>query len=260
MHQFDPNENPYVDDLLRLLASGRGRFSRAQIRALAHVYISRLYGVDTGGFLEGVRTQSDEPVRCSVRVLLDGDVLSIPQAVRWMELKQRYESAPDRTRLVVVHASTEGVTELFSGRRRELAPYLRDLAVALRRDSYVFLPTLIRDAAMSGAQALADDEGGRVLPLDGAAARNAYWRDDGDEDTGAWEHHGYDLPPADTGDGSGRDGSGGGSGRGGDGEGPPGGDDRGGPGAGRGGVMEVLDHPVLFSADPQLLADILEDL
>ncbi|QKW56360.1 hypothetical protein [Stenotrophomonas sp. NA06056] len=259
MHQFDPNENPFVDDLLRLLDSARGRFSQGHMRALARVYVSRLYGVDPAGFLQDLRGQSEAPVRCSIRVMLDGDDLSIREVGGWIRQEHVRDSPPDRTRLILVHVGTEGVTELFSGRRHVLRQQLRELAIRLGIESHRVLRSWIRHPALSAVLDLVADEEGRVVPLDGAAARDAYWRDDSDEDVGAWEHHEYDPPRADTDDGRGRHGGSGG-GRGGDGEGPRGPDDRGEPASGRGGVMEVLDHPILFSADPLLLSNILGDL
>ncbi|WP_353099502.1 hypothetical protein [Stenotrophomonas lactitubi] len=259
MHRFDPNENPFVDDLLRLLDSARGRFSQGHLRALARVYVSRLYGVDQGGFLEVSRGQPEAQVRCSIRVVLDGDDLSIREVGGWIRHEHVHDSTPDHTRLVLVHVGTEGVTELFSGRRHVLRRHLYALAIGLGLDFYRVLPEWIRHPALSAALDHAAAEGERVVPLDGAAARDAYWRDDSDEDAGAWEHREYDPPRADTDDGRGHHGDSGG-GDGGDGEGPRGPDGGGQPGSGQGAVMEVLDHPVLFSADPQLLSDILEDL
>ncbi len=256
MHQFDPNENPYVDDLLRLLDTLRGPFSRAQIRALARVYVSRLYGVDTGGFFEYARRQMGGLVRCSVRVVLDGDDLLLSQILQTTRGEQLQGRLPYEARLVLVRVGYGGVIELFNGRRSVFEDSLRELGFDIdpRRRDVIHAHDLFRVMARLG------DEEGRVLPLDGTTYWDAHWLGDAGDDAGAWEHREYDPPPADTDNGRGRYGGSDGGGRGGDGEGPQGPDDRGGPGSGRGGVMEVLDHPVLFSADPQLLADILEDL
>lgn len=273
MYRFDPNENPFVEDLLRLLGPrGRGfsyrwhpsvpvkgRFSPAQFRALARIFLSRLYGVDQGGYLKNTYVWHDGPVRCSVRVVLDHEDGYLRQMLGSMRREQMSGLVPEDTRVVLVHVGLDGVTELFSGRRDVLVRSLIELFGD--KDPYGEVDREPHrwpfGAWMYDVMDSIVDPEGRVPPLDGVEARDAYWGDIScdDDDDDAWLRHRNEPPGAVANDGRGRHG---GSGDGGDGEGPRGPDDRDGPG--RGGVMEVLGHPVLFSADPQLLADILENL
>ncbi|PSM14872.1 hypothetical protein CV100_04195 [Stenotrophomonas maltophilia] len=164
--------------------------------------------------------------------------------------------------MVLVHVGLDGVTELFSGRRDVLVRSLNELFGD--KDPYREFDREPHrwplGAWMYDVMDSIVDPEGRVPPLDGPAARRAYWDDADDREGGALSPYSYDPPRTNADGRRDRGDSGGGSGGGGDGEGPDGPDDRDGPGPGRGGVMEVLGHPVLFSADPQLLADILENL
>ncbi|MDT3486968.1 hypothetical protein [Stenotrophomonas maltophilia] len=276
MHRFDPNENPFVEDLLRLLGPRRrgfpyrrhpsdpvkGRFSPAQFRALARIFLSRLYGVDQGGYVKNAHVWHDGPVRCSVRVVLDDEDEFLLQTLGSIRREQMSGLVPDDTRLVLVHVGSDGVTELFSGRRdvlvRSLIELFGDKDPYREFDREPHRRPL--GAWMNDVMDSIVDPEGRVPPLDGVEARDAYWGDISYDEDDAWPRHRYEPPRAVANDGRGRHGGSGDGGDGGDGEGPRGPDDRDGPGAGRGGVMEVLGHPVLFSADPQLLADILENL
>lgn len=276
MYRFDPNKNPFVEDLLYLLGppvrrfpywwhpSGpvEGRFSPGQFRALARIFLSRLYCVDQGGYLENPHVRGNGPVRCSVRVVLDGEDGVLRQMLGSIRREQRSDRVPDDARVILVHVGFNGVTELFNGRREVLVRGVSELFGDNDPDGDVdpgpYLWPL--GAWMHGAMDSIVDPEGRVPPLDGPAARRAYWDDADAREGGALSPYSYDPPRTNADGRRDRGDSGGGSGGGGDGEGPDGPDDRDGPGPGRGGVMEVLDHPVLFSADPQLLADILENL
>ncbi|HGM7334425.1 TPA: hypothetical protein ACKQCJ_000729 [Stenotrophomonas maltophilia] len=275
MHRFDPNENPFVEDLLRLLGRRRrgflywhpsdpvvGRFSPGQFRAIARIFLSRMYGVDQGGYLNNAHVWRGGPVRCSVRVVLDDENGFLLRTLGSIRREQMSGLVPDDARVVLVHVGLGGVTELFSGRRDVLVRGVSELSGDNDPDGDVDrgLYRWPLDAWMYGAMDSLVDPEGRVPPLDGPAARHAYWDDADDWEGGALSAYSYDPPRTHAEGRRDRGDSGGGSGDGGDGEGPRGPDDRDGPGAGRGGVMEVLGHPVLFSADPQLLADILEDL
>ncbi|HFF3758215.1 hypothetical protein I5U56_14350 [Stenotrophomonas maltophilia] len=273
MHRFDPDENPFVADLLRLLGPRRrrfpgrfhqshpveGRFSRGQFRTLARVFLSRLYGVDQDGYLRNVDAGARAPVRCSVRVVLDDENGLLQRTLGSIRREQMSGHMQDDARVVVVHVGFNGVTELFSGRPEVLVRSARALMDVrdVDRDVDRELHWLTLGAWMSGAMDSIADPEGRVPPLDGVEARDAYWDGVSYEDDDLWLRHHYQPPRAAGDGGRGRHG---GSGGGGDGEGPRGPEDGGGSVPGHGGVMEVLDHPVLFTAAPRLLDDILRDL
>lgn len=273
MYRFDPNENPFVDDLLRLLGPWarqfshrrhpsdpmEGRFSPGQFRALARIFLSRLYGVNQDGYLRNAHVGARPPVRCSVRVVLDREDGLLQRTLGSIRREQMSGHMQDDARVVVVHVGFNGVTELFSGRPAVLVRSARELMDGrdFDRDVDRELHWLTLGAWMSGAlDSIADPEG-RVPPLDGVEARDAYWDGVSYEDDDLWLRHHYQPPRAAGDGGRGRHG---GSGDGGDGEGPRGPEDGGGSVPGHGGVMEVLDHPVLFTAAPRLLDDILRDL
>ncbi|CAG9234833.1 hypothetical protein [Burkholderia vietnamiensis] len=224
LHSFDPDSNPYAADLLKLSRVPEARYTDAERRALARIIASKLYQVS---LVEPYETDWRYGAWVSESAsgrFIDIDVLFDSEFSKldpW-----RYRDI--RKQLIVLSVGRHGVIELFNGQTRH--------------DVFELVKQAIARIASDGESDERTNE--RRIPHrndDKAAA---------DYERGATVESGIDWNS---------DGAGGqnGGGRGGDG----GGDNPDGPpGSGRGGVKEVINHPVLFSAAPEILDAILRKI
>lgn len=218
---FDPNTNPYADDLLRLGLAPLSRFSAEERRAIGYVLAGKLYGLESWRFrlvypiLPGVRFRSPYSKDViAMALLFDRERVGYDLDVIERRLARPYHADT----LIALNVGATGLAEIYNG------PWMPD---AIGR---------IRSALERNWRGW--DEGvstfEEVIPaLSDEALRSNY-----------------------LGRGDGAMGGGGGEGGGNDGV-PPGGDDNM-PGAG--GTGELLNHPVLFSIDRAALDAILEQV
>lgn len=222
-HRFDPNTNPFADDLLRLGMAPSSRYSPRERQIFARILAAKIYGLRFRGdvYYPGdwhwIRIDNDLH-NVEIAVLFDSD---FPTTA----ISTRFGGARDHLNLIVLTVGSKGVVEIFNGRWHAFA------AEQMLREM---------DAMDSGEQATNEDADGRIPPRsDDELMRDYAGLGQNDPDRG---------PPRDGGgDGGGSDG--------GDGI-PPGGGDGGFPGAG--GIRELLDHPVLLTVNEATFDEILE--
>ena len=237
MRTFDPNTNPYADDLLRLRFAPLQRYTHIERIALGRVIAAKLYDLVPDFYFSFTRRPlwrnlaDDNPVE--LHLVFDDAV----NASKLYQRLQRYDGLP-LLQLIILVAGHGGVVEVFNGLRHDLSPEY--LAIALD--------------AMRGT-------GVRNLPEQEDAVQARDDRDAASDYAGAPRQEG--RARGDVGDGR-RNGGGGGAdrndrGNGGGGDG--GGDDGDGPRgtSGSGGVSELVNHPVLFTVDRQVYNAILDE-
>jgi hypothetical protein len=238
--RFDPDRNPYADDLLRLALTPAGRFSSAERLVIARILAGKLYEVDhyrdaPFWFIRSHRyLENGSHRRVVIDVLFDED-FSDNRPVR------RYLYGNRAAALVVVSVGKCGVVELYN------AP-MKDLTYERLLKSY-------DQAADPEYEPIAEGDG-RVPVRADAAAASSYLGEDAEEGgrPSADFRDGRDQGGGDNTGGGGASGDGGGTGGGG----PRGGDGGAGDGAGAGGTGELLEHPVLFSIDRDMFNSLLD--
>lgn len=243
--RFDPDRNPYADDLLRLALTPAGRFSSSERLVIARVLAGKLYEVDhyrSAPFMvvgSHRYLENGSRRRVVIDVLFDDD-FSDGRPLR------RYLHGNKAAALVIVSVGKYGVVELYNAS-------LRDLTYERIRKSY--------DQAADPEYEPTAEGDGRVLVRADDIAASSYLGEDAEEDgrSSTSLRGGRDRGAGDSTGGGGA--SGGGDGPGGDGPGGGGpGDDEGGAGdgAGAGGTGELLEHPVLFSIDRDIFNSLLD--
>ncbi|WP_144023113.1 hypothetical protein [Burkholderia sp. AU15512] len=224
LHSFDPDSNPYAEDLLQLSRAPQLRYSEAERRALARIVASKLYQIslvepyETDWRFGDWKNEIASESFLDIDVLFDSDLIEL-DPMRYRDIKSQ---------LIVLSVGQNGVIELFNGKTN--VDVFEWVQRAIQR---------IGDDKWSGERT--DD--GRIPHRSDEAATADYRGESAVE-------NGFDRNGGGTG---GR--NGGGRGGNGDGDSPDGP-----PGSGRGGVAEVINHPVLFSADPEILDAILRQI
>ncbi len=211
---FDPNTNPYADDLLRLALAPKSRFSPRERRIMGHILAGKLYGLRPLGrdwhfpyrgvmyFREGTRGR-DVAIALYFYDENEGWYLEM--------MAERVAYMDAAVQMIIIGVGSSRVIELYNGPMGPAASSsIRNLSNHLPQED---------DAPR------AQTEGGFHPRSDAALTRDYLGHDRG----GGGE------------DGGGRGGDGGGN----DGV-PPGGE---GGSSGAGGVGELLNHPVLFSIE-----------
>lgn len=224
LHSFDPDSNPYAEDLLKLSRIPEARYTDAERRALARIVASKLYQVSLIEPYEtdwryGAWVSAGAPGPfVDIDVLFDSE-LSKLDPTRYRDIRKQ---------LIVLSVGRHGVIELFNGQTRHDVFELVKQAIARigfdgegdERKNDRRIPHRNDDKAAADYERDATVESGIDQSSDGAGGQN-------------------------------------GGGRGGDGDGD---NPVGPPGSGRGGVEEVINHPVLFSAAPEILDAILRQI
>jgi len=224
LHSFDPDSNPYAEDLLKISRVPETRYTNAERRALARIVASKLYQVsliepyETDWRYGAWVSQVAPGPFIDIDVLFDSDLGKLDP--------ERYRDI--RKQLIVLSVGRHGVIELFNGQMRDDVFELVQQAIA-------------RIARDGRSDERTNDR--RILHRNDDMAADEYGSDS-TVDTG--------IEP--NGGGAGRQ-NGGGRGGDGDGNGPDGP-----PGSGRSGVAEVINHRVLFSAAPEILDAILSQI
>ncbi|GEM_PF-6081049 len=210
---FDPNTNPYADDLLRLALAPPSRFSKQERRAMGSILAGKLYGL-------GISTRSWYFLDHDEAHFLGSDVWGIVAIVlifddendEWtlerMLRRLGYRKAADQ--MIVLSVGAAGVIEIYNG-------------------PWITAVSSIRNASNS------------IWNADDAPR----YPTEGDIPAGSDAELSRDYLGQDRGGGGEGDDGRGGDGGGNDGV-PPGGE---GGSSGAGGVGELLNHPVLFSIE-----------
>lgn len=221
IRKFDPDTNPYADDLLRLSLAPPGRYSDVERLALARIIASKLYKVTLvephytdWGFSTWASEIRDGNF-VEIDVLFDSDLTKLALPFR----SERYERIQNT--LIVLSIGTNGVVELFNG-----AP---DRSISERVWRAI-------------KQMYANENGDISSQFDAVPRRSD------DEAAGNYLGDG-----GASGHGNGAGGEGGGGGPGGGGDAP-----NGVPGSG--GVGELINHPVLFTVERHIFDAILEQV
>lgn len=115
IRKFDPDTNPYADDLLRLSLVPPGRYTDVERHTLARIIASKLYKVSLvepyytdWGFSTWVSEIHDRNF-VEIDVLFDFDVMAFGTSFS----SERYNGI--KSALIVLSAGTHGVVELFNG-------------------------------------------------------------------------------------------------------------------------------------------------
>lgn len=232
---FDPNKNPYADDLLRLSRVPKSRFTTRERHLSACMLAGKLYGLEVGLESRFYWLAYEFDWRENGPLLFTANNRRV-----WVEVI--FESAPPDRRLrdleyfenliardglegqvLVLNVGTNGVRELHNGKWKK--SWSLDIIAAR-----LLLP--------NGRGSLDDQDSDSIPPMSDEEASSAY------------------FGSGDNGDGGGLR-RGGGGGGGGNGGGEDGG--RGDQTPGAGGVRELLNHPVLFTGDEKTLRTILDN-
>lgn len=226
LRKFDPNKNPYADDLLRLYHAPSQRYTQTEKRVLARILASKLYQVQLTDqnyvdwhYGDWVIDDTKPGRKVDFDVLFDTDLKDIEQTSH-LHGYTGDDHAPPHHSLIILAVGVHGVTELYNGKLGEhVVNALRHAAEQL--------------ADPEGSENRSDRENEAAVPprSDDEAAK-LY---------------------AGTEQGGGNRGGGDGNGANNGGNGP-----NGGPGSG--GVVEVLSHPVLFSVERDVFDAILEQI
>lgn len=112
MRAFDPNKNPYADDLLRLAFAPSSRYRPNERRAMATIMAAKLYQVETHNytprwhpFLYHVATTDLSEI--GIIVVFDSDEIQ--------ELRYAIHFFPRCDKLIVLSVGKRGVIEVFNG-------------------------------------------------------------------------------------------------------------------------------------------------
>lgn len=227
MKTFDPNENPYADDLLRLSLAPPGRYSRMERLAMACIIASKLYR----GLSDDFFVSSEDgcifwrhrflPNRIRLATLFEDDVeshgLLIDNVFRWTEFT------------IVLYVGSNGVIEIFNDAAGGSIPH--DVMAAYKQ---------IR----AGEYVEAFDRPGAVPYRPDGEAASDY---EGNRDAQVRRRDRDDYR-----NGNGRGGAGGGGSNGGNGN--------AGKIPGSGGVGELINHPVLLSVEQDMFDSIMEQV
>jgi len=218
IQRFNPNTNPYVEDLLGLEALPNSRFSQNERRLIGAIIVGKIYGLTLvpinfyDGYSRMLHRSGNNDQIVNVIVLFGSD------RDKWKhQLFYRNRSLENRV-LIVLGVTEDRAVELYNG-RWEHRPY-PDLFAAI---------TEIYD----GRREPPIDDKYRIAALSDEEAQQNYSGNGGGNDR--------------------RDGGGDGGGGGNN----AGGDDGNAGGSGAGGITEVLTHPVLFSVDRTVFDNIL---
>lgn len=241
-HWFDPNLNPYVDDLLRLYAAPQSRYTDNELRAMANVIAGKLYEVsDLDRFsmhwgpyaLERYHAKSGS---VGFEVLFD--------TVRPRDLSIRRMRSRRNGRLIVLFVGRHGVVEIFNDFAHRLdIESIGQIARAIEAGQSIEIrrqPSAI--TLRNDSESVRDYDGGFSAPR----AQSQLER----SGTGGGSQRGDSIGTFGRRDGGGRGRDGGG----GDGDGEEM------PASGRGGVGELMNHPVLFGIAPEDFASLLEEV
>lgn len=242
--KFNPRTNPYAHELMRLRDAPPSRYSPEERYILGQSLAGKLYGVQRHWrfrwpYLAYFRIPRAIPGNSGsfsrqlvlFDVVFDNDSQAEPEVrTAYRHWLDRWQS-PDDAIVVVLAIREDGVVEASNGIQERLSEW-SDVLRAVEKAGIDRPETEAQD----GVPALSD--------ADAAEAYFGPGRSDSPPPTGRDPNGGRD-------DG-GRDGGGRGSGPGGDGGAGDGG------GSGAGGARELVNHPVLFSVDADVLRAILE--
>lgn len=223
---FSPNKNPYADDLLRLSNAPKSRFTAQERHLSASVLASKLYGLELASLRNYWWPEHNHLfVQAGgqlvlVEVLFESEISEL----HLLELQYRVYSVDLwDAHVIVLKVGVSGVIELYNG----------------KWDAKRLMDSIGAHLQHSDAPAFTDGPGlDSIPPISDEEASTAYF--------GTTDVNGGGV----NGDGR-QQGGGGGGFRGGDG-------DNGGQAPGSGGVLELLNHPVLFTVDEEALNAILE--
>jgi len=132
MRRFDPNKNPYADDLIRLTITPSTRYRPSERRALATIIASKLYHV---------QEREHWPLRYSYRYIdpmsgsLDIDIVVIfdsDEIEKIAYLMRRYHI---HDKLILLSIGENAVVEVFNGRASDVDPEKISAAVARLREN-----------------------------------------------------------------------------------------------------------------------------
>lgn len=226
-HRFDPNVNPYADELLRLSLAPERRFNAPERHLMAAIIGAKLYDLEPHALharfyafiyphahiIRFASGKADDRHDIAMHVMFESDDMQAPYPDSFVR--------DEGSTLIVLHVGDHGVIELFNG-------FMDD------NTATVFAQRVAR--LKSGQELREERHEGSMPPLDDEEARRRW----------------LGLPPVDGPPGN--DGNGGG----GDGNVPGAGGDGPGDTPGAGGTRELVHHPVLFSVDSDAIDAILE--
>jgi uncharacterized membrane protein YgcG len=226
MRAFDPNKNPYADDLVRLALAPSTRYRTLERRALATIMATKLYRLEAREhwplrYSYHYIDSTSDPLTVDIAVIFDSD--------RIQEIaKVIYHHYYFHDKLIVLSVGEKGVIEVFNGLTRDVDPKEIRAEVARLRES----------KTLEG-----DREDGIVIKEGIVPVRS--------DSEVADDYRGKRRR-----DGSNDGGNGGGGGGGG------GGDDGPGPDGvpGSGGARELMNHPVLFAVESSVFDAIMEQV
>jgi len=221
LHRFDPSSNPYAEELLQLYSMPATRYSREERQALARVIASKLYKLKLTAPYEIDWSFGSWKADERSMERINIDVL-FDADLPDLEM-QRYE--PIRSSLIVLSVGERGVIELFNGAVPSSPDVVKEVKQSLER---LDRGDNLTDVARDGLVPYRSDEQAKTLHSPNSSVSNS---------------------AAQSGGGGGGDnnGSNGNNGE------PP-------FRRGRGGISEVINHSVLFSAAPEILIGILEEI
>lgn len=233
---FNPNKNPYADDLLRLSNAPKSRFTPRERYLSASLLAGKLYGLELEP-LHGINWWSqyghlffqgnNRPVLAEVLFESESHTERLSELQYWASWAERYFG---ESHVLVLKAGHSGVSELHNG-QWDASQSWDSIAAKFQ------LPDALGSSADPGSDS--------IPPRSDEEASSAYF--------------GGDTAQSGAGGGGDDDGlrrGGGDGGDGGFGRGNGGGGDQA-PGAG--GVRELVNHPVLFTVDEDTLRAILEN-
>ena len=224
---FNPNTNPYVDDLLRLNMIPSTRFTLQERRLSAVMLAGKLYGLENRRRWDGFYFFNvQKKLRVAIDVVFETELPDLLETRRYFD---RFEGYRLKTHLILLRVGASGVSELFN-----------DKFGSTTRE------TILRAVRQPERAAAILEAGSDAIPArpDEAVSREYFGQGPNEPNRSGGRMGG-------SGEGRGRDGGGGGGG-------PTGGDGGNSEGSGAGGTRELLNHPVLFSVDHETLAAILD--
>lgn len=232
MRIFNPNTNPFADDLLRLRMAPSTRFSPRERRTFAKLVAGKLYGLELNGpgftFPSWRAMHGDLSDRrlVVVNVHFDSDLQDV-------EKSSIIYDTSSKLKFIVLSVGDYGVVELFNG---SWEPSMRGTILSA-------IKNIIKNIGDEENVFITQESNG-ILPRSDEEVRRDYLGEGPeDRDRGA--------PGGGGGDGGDQRGGGGG------GRGPGGGGDGANEGSGTGGTGELLNHPVLFAVERNIFDAIL---